>query len=190
MKIAGAALLSAAMMVGILSMTMVWTGGGKPSDVKSVAVKSRNDEPKNDEPAAKVHELGWHTSYKKATAAAKADGKLVLVDFTGSDWCGYCIKLHDEVFPTDEFEALAKDSFVLLELDFPQGKPQSDADRKQNMALARQFNIEGFPTVLFLTPEGKELSRIEGYSGKANWLKQAKDVAAANPPATQPSSKS
>jgi len=86
-----------------------------------------------------------------------------LVDFTGSDWCGYCIKLHKEVFDTPEFEKFAKD-YVLVELDFPKRKEQPAAEKTKNQAAQKKYGVNGFPTVLILTVGGKVLNRAEGYS--------------------------
>lgn len=156
----------------------------------TAALRAAEEKKEEGKPAAKATDGVWLTSFKEAADASKATGRVVLVDFTGSDWCGYCIKLHDEVYTTDEFKALAKKNFLLLELDFPNAKKQSDEVKKQNAALAEKYKIEGFPTVLFLTPDGKEIpdTRIVGYPGKAPWMKKVVAVAEAHP-ATQPSSK-
>jgi thioredoxin-related protein len=105
---------------------------------------------------------GWLTDYKTALATAQREKKTVLMDFTGSDWCGWCIKLRREVFDTTEFSRYAKDNLVLLEVDFPQRKPQSEELRRQNQELMRQFNVEGFPTILLLNADGKQIGQT-GY---------------------------
>ncbi len=119
-------------------------------------------------------ELKWHTKYEDALAEAKKTKKVILADFTGSDWCGWCIKLKKEVFNTPEFEKWAKANVVLLELDFPQKKKQPAAIEKQNEKLAEKYKIEGFPTILFMDATGKEVARY-GYDsgGPANWTKKA-----------------
>ena len=70
-------------------------------------------------------EPSWETDYKKAQDQAKAGNKLVLLDFTGSDWCGWCIKLDREVFSKPEFKDYATKNLVLVELDFPRAKAQA-----------------------------------------------------------------
>ena len=90
----------------------------------------------------------WQTDFKAAQAQAKKEKKFLLVDFTGSDWCGWCIKLHNEVFDKEAFKSEAPKQFVLVELDFPHQKKQSDELKKQNKELSEKYNIEGFPTVL------------------------------------------
>jgi thioredoxin-related protein len=106
----------------------------------------------------------WGTDYKAALAQAKAQNKLVLLQFTGSDWCPYCIKLDNEVLDQQSFKDFADKNYVGVLLDFPNSKPQSDAVKEQNSALAKQFNVDGYPTLLVVTPDGKELGRETGYS--------------------------
>lgn len=98
---------------------------------------------------------GWLTDFEKAKAQAKAEGKYVLVDFSGSDWCGWCIKLDREVFSQDAFKKYADQNLVLMLADFPSSKPQSDEVKDQNKKLAAQYGIRGYPTVILLSPDGK-----------------------------------
>lgn len=104
----------------------------------------------------------WLTDYKKALETAHTENKAVLMDFTGSDWCIWCKILKKEVFNTPQFAQYAKTNLILLEIDFPNGKPQSDELRKQNAELQQRFGIEGFPTILILNSEGKPLGKT-GY---------------------------
>jgi protein disulfide-isomerase len=107
----------------------------------------------------------WLTDFSKAQAQAKADKKLVLLDFTGSDWCPPCKALHKNVLSKPEFEAYAKTNLVLVEVDFPNQKPQSAELKKSNEALQEKFKVDGYPTIIVLNAEGKELYRNSGYSG-------------------------
>jgi len=107
-------------------------------------------------------ELGWLTDLDKAQQKAKAEKKMVMLDFTGSDWCGPCIKLNKEVFSTDEFGKYAKDNLVLVEVDFPQHKQQSAAQKKANEELEKRFKVEGYPTIILLNAEGKKIGEL-GY---------------------------
>jgi thiol-disulfide isomerase/thioredoxin len=84
----------------------------------------------------------------------------LLVDFTGSDWCGWCIKLNREVFSKPEFQEYANKNLVLLEIDFPRSKTQSDTVKKQNEELATQYQIQGFPTVVVLNEEGRKVGEL------------------------------
>ena len=115
--------------------------------------------------AANAAELKWHTSLPDAKAKAKAEKKLVFVEFTGSDWCPPCKKLHSEVLASQEFADFAAKKFVLVELDFPRKKEQSADLKAANKALAKEFEIRGYPTVVVLDADGKELHRKVGYGG-------------------------
>jgi len=116
---------------------------------------------------------GWDDNYEKALTEAKADGKLVLLDFTGSDWCGWCIKLDDEVFTKSDFKKFAKDHLVLVELDYPRSKRQTKKLTEQNAALKEKFAVRGYPTLIVVDAEGKEQARWGGYS--ANFFSELKD---------------
>ena len=105
---------------------------------------------------------GWGSNYAQAAAQAKADNKLLLMDFTGSDWCVWCIKLNKEVFSQPEFKKYAAEHLVLLEVDFPQTKPQPPALAAQNEKLQSKYGIQGFPTVVVLNPAGKKVGEL-GY---------------------------
>lgn len=102
------------------------------------------------------------TDFEAAQAKAAAEQKPMLLDFTGSDWCGWCIKLDKEVFSQEAFQNYAAEALVLVELDFPRGKDQSAKLKAQNKALAEKYGIRGFPTILILSPEG-ELIEKTGY---------------------------
>lgn len=107
--------------------------------------------------------LEWMTDYAAAKAKAKAEKKAVLMDFTGSDWCGWCIRLRKEVLDKPEFEAYAKDKFVLLEVDCPRNKKQTPKLAEQNKKLCNQYHISGFPTLLVVNAKGQVLGGTGGY---------------------------
>ena len=113
---------------------------------------------------------GWETDYGKALAKAKAENKRVLLDFSGSDWCGPCIELRKRVFSSPGFTAYAAKNLILLEIDFPQRKKQSAELKKQNEKLGKQFDIDekGFPTVVLLDPSGKVIRDFTGYEGETS----------------------
>jgi protein disulfide-isomerase len=113
-------------------------------------------------------EIAWQTDYKKAQEEAKTNNKLVLLDFTGSDWCGWCIKLDREVFSQPEFKDYASKNLVLVELDFPRKKELSTETRKQNQELAGRYGIEGFPTIIVLNAEGKKVGELGYMPGGAD----------------------
>jgi thioredoxin-related protein len=100
---------------------------------------------------------GWSTDLDKALEKAKAEKKSVLVEFTGSDWCPPCIAMRKNVFSKKEFVDAASKKFILVELDFPKG---DKAVAEKNEPLAAKYKVDGFPTVILLTPEGKEFTRF------------------------------
>jgi thioredoxin-related protein len=111
---------------------------------------------------------GWLDDYHKAQEEAKASHKLLLLNFTGSDWCGWCIRLTQDVFSQSDFKDYAGKNLVLMELDFPRpGGPRAQAQtadlKKQNLELARQYNVYGFPTLIVLNGNGQKLWQFEGY---------------------------
>lgn len=109
-------------------------------------------------------ESTWLTDLPKAQAQAKAENKIVLIDFTGSDWCGWCIKFKKDVLDTPEFKAYAAKNVVLVELDYPSKKEQSAELKKANAALKQQYAVSGFPTLVVLDKNGNEIGRQVGYS--------------------------
>lgn len=116
----------------------------------------------------------WYTSWDQAAAESKKTGKPILMDFTGSDWCGWCIKLKKEVFDTAEFRNWASQKVVLLEIDFPQKKKLDKTTKAQNERLAKKYDVQGFPTIVFADHTGKAISRY-GYDrgGPVNWTRKA-----------------
>ena len=96
-------------------------------------------------------ELTWHTDMSKATDISIKEKKPLFLFFTGSDWCGWCIRLQKEVFKTPEFIKWAKDNVVLVELDFPRKNNQTDAVKMQNAQLQQQLQVRGYPTVWFVS---------------------------------------
>ncbi len=109
----------------------------------------------------------WTTDFEAAKKQAAEENKFLLLSFTGSDWCGFCIKLKKEVFSQDAFNQGVKDKFILVELDFPQ-KPEnianlSDAVIAQNEALEKTYAInKAFPTVYLTDAKGKPFAKT-GY---------------------------
>mgnify|MGYP000398031994 CR=1 FL=1 len=106
--------------------------------------------------------LDWHTDLPKAQELAKKENKVVLINFTGSDWCGWCIKLKKDVFDTDTFKTYAAKNLVLVEIDFPRKKEQSAELKQANRALQTKYKIQGYPTLIVLDGAGKQLGEL-GY---------------------------
>jgi thioredoxin-related protein len=105
-----------------------------------------------------AQELTWETNINKAIEVSNKTNKPLLLFFTGSDWCGWCIRLQKEVLKTPEFAKWANENVVLVELDYPRRTPQTAEIKKQNAELQQAFGIQGFPTVFFakaITKDGK-----------------------------------
>ena len=105
----------------------------------------------------------WMTDLEAAKTKAAAENKAVLVDFTGSDWCGWCIRLRKQVLDTPAFETYAKDKFVLMEVDVPQNPKFDQALLKRNQELCEQYGVSGFPTILVINPKGDVVGGFSGY---------------------------
>ncbi|MBL1231815.1 MAG: thioredoxin family protein [Vicingaceae bacterium] len=90
---------------------------------------------------------GWEVDVNVAYELSKKTGKPILANFTGSDWCGWCIKLKNEVFIKSEFQSWARKNVILLELDFPRKKQVPDAIREQNYGMQKAFAVTGYPTI-------------------------------------------
>jgi thioredoxin-related protein len=122
---------------------------------------------------------GWSDDYNAALATASKEHKNVLLDFTGSDWCGWCIRLKKETFDQPAFKEYADKNLILVEVDFPQGKSQSPEVKKQNNHLQEQYQVQGFPTLVLLDPQGKVIKQQSGYipggpKGFIDWVNSAK----------------
>lgn len=133
-----------------------------------------------------AQELTWETNLEKATQVSLKTKKPLLLFFTGSDWCGWCIRLQNEVLKTPEFAAWAKNNVVLVELDFPRRTPQLPEIQKQNNELQQLFEVRGYPTIWFAQPSKKDgkvnLDKLgsTGYvaGGPAMWLEGANQILA------------
>ena len=104
----------------------------------------------------------WTEDYTLALERAKETGRPIMMNFTGSDWCVWCIRLADEVFTQPEFIEYAEENLILFKADFPNKLPQSDELKRQNQALAQKHQIEGFPTIVMIDSGENVLTRT-GY---------------------------
>ena len=112
----------------------------------------------------------WQPDFETAKRVAQKEGKCILLNFSGSDWCGPCVRLKKEDFDSNSFEQFADSSLVLVNADFPRNKKNqySKEVQQRNDALADQYNPLGkFPFTLLLTPEGKVIRSWEGYSNNS-----------------------
>jgi thioredoxin-related protein len=122
---------------------------------------------------------GWGDNYRGALAAASKENKKVLLDFTGSDWCPSCIAIKKEIFDKPAFKEFADKNLVLVEIDIPQGKTLSPEVMKQNAALQEQYQVQGFPTLVLLDPQGKVIKQQIGFihggpKGFIDWANSGK----------------
>lgn len=139
-------------------------------------------------------ELTWHTDLNKAIDIANKEDKPMFLFFTGSDWCGWCIRLQKEVFKTPDFTKWAKEKVVLVELDYPRKSNQTDAVKTQNAQLQQFFKVQGYPTVWFAKAtkaNGKinfEQLGSSGYlaGGPTVWIDSANKIVANYIPTPKP----
>ena len=134
--------------------------------------------------AVEAQELVWNNNLNKAMEISKKTKKPLLLFFTGSDWCGWCMRLQTEVFKKPEFVTWAKDNVVLVEVDFPRRTALSPELTTQNNELQQFFAVQGYPTVWFVNA-----SRVDGKTnfdklgstgylagGPAAWLNVANGI--------------
>ncbi|MBV9492311.1 MAG: thioredoxin family protein [Verrucomicrobia bacterium] len=112
---------------------------------------------------ARAQEANWVTDYSQAKARAVELKHFILLDFTGSDWCPWCVRMDKEVFSKPVFADFAAKHLVLVKLDYPRAKPQPAAEKMQNAQLAERFRIDGYPTYVLLDSSGQEVRRQVGY---------------------------
>jgi protein disulfide-isomerase len=150
--------------------------------------------------------LEWLTDVPTALARAKKENKAVLLDFTGSDWCGWCMKLKKEVFDQFDFAVYANANLIMVEVDFPRRKTLSLQQVNANENLAAKYHIRGYPTIIVLNSDGiqigdtgyieggtrafiAELNRFPGMPNNGSSAPSAAPVGATKPPSaatTQP----
>tara|TARA_Y100001978_G_scaffold202657_1_gene224572 strand:- start:5608 stop:6075 length:468 start_codon:yes stop_codon:yes gene_type:complete len=114
----------------------------------------------------------WHEDLNKAIEVSQKENKPLMLFFTGSDWCGWCIRLQKEVFFKPEFTKWAQKNVVLVELDFPRRKAQTDAIKSQNALLQQQFQVRGYPTVWFVKATPNSAGQVNlSQLGKTGYVK-------------------
>ncbi|MBL9169600.1 MAG: thioredoxin family protein [Verrucomicrobiales bacterium] len=132
-------------------------------------------------------QLPWITDFAKAQTLAVREQKLLLMDFTGSDWCQPCKNLKRYLLETREFADYAASNLVLLEVDFPRWTSLPEPQKKANEALQAEYTVEGFPTLILLAPQGKVLGRQAGVqqTKPAELIAWIEDLRRQSPPPTQ-----
>ena len=116
----------------------------------------------------KTEATDWETDFKKASSSAKAAGKYILLDFSGSDWCVWCIRLEQEVFSQDAFKDFAKKNLVCVLIDFPRAIEQTEELRQQNLELEQKYEVMGYPSIVILSPDGNPVAKT-GYLQGGPW---------------------
>jgi thioredoxin-related protein len=109
-----------------------------------------------------AHAESWDDNFEKVKKDAARKELPILMLFTGTDWCPWCVKLENEVFSENEFKRYARKNLVTFIADFPRRKSLSKKTTKQNKELAATYGVKGFPTVVLVDAEGKEIART-GY---------------------------
>ena len=126
---------------------------------------------------AQESELEWHTDVTKAINISMETEKPLFFFFTGSDWCGWCIRLQKEVFFKPEFTKWANENVVLVELDYPRKKAQSKELKAQNSQLQQQFQVRGYPTIWFVKADKNSSGQVNlSQLGKTGYVKGGPSV--------------
>lgn len=136
-----------------------------------------------DAPRDPAVELVWMTDFEAAKARAAELKRPILANFSGSDWCGWCIKLDKEVFQQATFKQYAEKNLVLFLADFPDSKPQTEGLKMQNEILMARYGVQGFPTILLLDAHGGLLAQT-GYQrgGPDAYVAHLRELLAASAP--------
>jgi protein disulfide-isomerase len=109
----------------------------------------------------------WETDYEAGLEKAKQENRFVMINFSGSDWCGWCIRLDREVFSKRDFETYADERLVCVLVDSPRKRELPNDLRSQNEALNREYGVRGFPTVILLNPDGRVVAKTGYQDGGA-----------------------
>lgn len=123
----------------------------------------------------------WQPDFEKAKEIAKEKNELILLNFSGSDWCGPCMRMRKEIFDNEAFAQVAENSLVMVNADFPRNKKnQLDKNiQKQNESLADKYNADGkFPFTLLLDADGNVIKAWDGLPAEtaADFTAQIKSI--------------
>jgi thioredoxin-related protein len=114
--------------------------------------------------------ISWHYDLDEAKQIAKKEHRYILLNFSGSDWCGPCIRMRNEIFDNDVFKKMADTDLVLVNADFPRKKKDQLTPQQQeiNNKMADQYNSQGkFPYTLLLDANGKVLKDWDGFPNES-----------------------
>lgn len=113
----------------------------------------------------------WGLDFQQALSDSKQNNRLILLNFSGSDWCGPCIKLKKDVFESEEFKNFSAEKLLLVRADFPRlKKNQLDkSQQEKNDVLAEKYNPNGkFPLTVLIDSKGKVLHEWDGYQSSVS----------------------
>jgi protein disulfide-isomerase len=152
-----------------LAFTSLFIGASLATEAQRLEIPAAGNAPPATRQPTSTQPV-WLTDLPKAQAQAKAEGKSVLLFFHGSDWCPTCMEMQRQVFDSPEFAQYARRALVLVDVDFPEKKSQSDEVKRANLALKARFNFSdelggGYPTLVLLNAAGGTLFQETGYAG-------------------------
>ncbi|MDD5706053.1 MAG: thioredoxin family protein [Kiritimatiellae bacterium] len=169
----------------LLAATTLLGGAGHRAWAQEAAGKAAGQSDKA--AVAEANAVVWLDDFAAAQAKARELKRPILADFSGSDWCGWCIRLEKEVFSQAAFKKYAQANVVLFLADFPRRKVLPANVKAQNEKLAAKYGVEGFPTVLLLDAEGQVLAQTGYQAGGAEaYVKHLQELVKAPPAAAQP----
>jgi len=134
--------------------------------ISSLSEEDKSYLEQKEAPPVRGPEDGWYVNAEDAKEAAEAARRPVLLLFTGSDWCGYCIRLENNVLSTSAWDSFAEENLVLLKVDFPRRKNLSKRQLQENRALQSTYGIRGYPTLVLTDADGTKLTQF-GYGGES-----------------------
>ncbi|MBT4576142.1 MAG: thioredoxin family protein [Candidatus Cloacimonetes bacterium] len=121
--------------------------------------------------------INWFTNLEEAQKIAKEKNIPIFIHFTGSDWCGWCWKLEEEVYSKPAFQDYVAENMVMVTIDFPRDIKQSEEVVAYNRDLATKFNIKGYPTVQLLNPDGTPIAQTGfQYGGPEKYIEHLKEL--------------
>ena len=124
-----------------------------------------------------TEELNWLINLEEAQQIAKEKGLPILIDFTGSDWCGWCNKLVEEIFSQKKFIEYATENLVMVKLNYPRNIYQTEETKKYNRHIAEKYYIRGFPTIILIDAQGHEIARTGyQYGGPENYIEHLESL--------------
>lgn len=124
--------------------------------------------------------LEWLTNLEQARELAAQQGKAVLVDFTGTDWCVYCREMHRLVLDTPEFEAYAAPKFICVEMDLPHKPLLPPEQLAYNRDVVKRYGVTGYPTLLVLNTAGEVTGGFIGGKAELGYVREQLDIALEN----------